>query len=314
MSALTSHIRRIAGILCAASLLAACGADEGGKKTATQSAARVNGADITVHQINQVLSRLQGVTEQNLAQARGEVLDRLIDQQLVIEQALDKKLDRQPEVMAALEAARRDVLARAHLDQVAKVRAKPTPEEGRKYYDTHPELFAQRRIYNLQELTLEKNDAMLPALRDKIASAKSMDELVAWLKEKNVRFAAKAGVRPAEQIPLELLGTLHRMKEGQATLIDGPQGTVIVRVAAVQAVPVDEATAMPRIQQFLANQQGKEAVETEMKRLRANAKIEYLGEYADASKAGTPGTKTAASPLAEEAPAGNVGKAVDGLK
>ena len=81
----STRLKLLAG-LTAVLLLAACGAKDD-KKAATQSAARVNGAEITVHQINQVLSRLPGVTEATAAQAQQEVLNRLIDQQLAVEQA-----------------------------------------------------------------------------------------------------------------------------------------------------------------------------------------------------------------------------------
>lgn len=300
--------------LTAVLLLAACGAKED-KKAATQSAARVNGAEITVHQINQVLSRLPGVTEETAPQARQEVLNRLIDQQLAVEQAQEKKLDRQPEVMATLEAARRDVLARAYLDQVVNAQAKPTAEESKKYYNDHPELFAQRRVYNLQEIAIEKNDTILPALREKLATAKSIEDVATWLKDKGIRFAGKGGVRPAEQIPLELLAVLHPMKDGQATVVSNPQGIAVVRIAAAQTMPVDETTAMPRIQQFLANQRSKGIVEKEMKQLRDKAKIEYLGNFTPGAEAKAPPAKPVEpAPKADDSAAGNVGKAIGALK
>ncbi len=240
MTAHPFHALKLAGIALAALLLAACGAKDDDKKAATQAAARVNGAEITVHQINQILGRLPGISEETAPKARQEVLGKLIDQQLAVEQAIDKKLDRQPEVMAALEAARREVLARVYLEQAAAAKGRPTPEEGKKYYDEHPELFAQRRIYNLREVTVEKNEELMPALREKLASAKSMDEVAAWLKQKEARFSAQGGVRPAEQIPLDLLGSLHKMKDGQTTVFDTSRGIVIVQVAATQQAPVDE--------------------------------------------------------------------------
>jgi EpsD family peptidyl-prolyl cis-trans isomerase len=306
------HLKLLVSLV-AVLLLAACGQKED-KKAATQSAARVNGAEITVHQINQVLSRLPGVTEETAAQARQEVLTRLIDQQLAVEQAQEKKLDRQPEVMAALEAARRDVLARAYLDQVVNAQAKPTAEESRKYYNDHPELFAQRRVYNLQEIAIEKNDAILPALRERLSTAKSIEDVAAWLKDKGIRFAAKGGVRPAEQIPLELLAILHPMKDGQATVVSNPQGIAVVRIAAAQTQPVDEATAMPRIQQFLANQRSKEIAEKEMKQLRDKAKIEYLGNFAPGAEVKVPSAKPSESAKVDDSAAGNVGKAIGALK
>lgn len=321
----TGRTTAIAAIAAAVLLLAACGSKED-KKPATQAAARVNGAEITVHQVNQLLSRVPGVTEQNVAKARQEVLARLVDQQLVVEQALDKKLDRQPEVMAAIEAARREVLARAHIDQVVAALNKPTPEEGKKYYAEHPELFGQRRIYNLQELLLETSGDLLPSLREKAAAAKSLEEVATWLKDKGARFAVQGGVRAAEQIPLEVLPLLHAAKDGQLVVMSSAQGTVVARIAASQSAPVDEATALPRILQFLANQRGKEAADAEMKRLREKAKIEYLGDFepkpaaaaAPAVPATAPAVQTPApatqAPAAPAADTGNVGKAVGGLK
>lgn len=311
MTAHPFHALKLAGIALAALLLAACGAKDDDKKAATQAAARVNGAEITVHQINQILGRLPGISEETAPKARQEVLGKLIDQQLAVEQAIDKKLDRQPEVMAALEAARREVLARVYLEQAAAAKGRPTPEEGKKYYDEHPELFAQRRIYNLREVTVEKNEELMPALREKLASAKSMDEVAAWLKQKEARFSAQGGVRPAEQIPLDLLASLHKMKDGQTTVFDTSRGIVIVQVAATQQAPVDEKTAMPRIMQFLANQRSKEVADAEVKQLREKAKIEYLGDFAAAAPV------AAAAPAVPPAPsseAGNVGKAIGGLK
>ncbi len=281
MSSTNRRAGGITGMVLVVMLLSACGPQDD-RKSATQSAARVNDAEITVHQINQALVRLPGVTEQNAPQARREVLDRLVDQQLAVAQALDRKLERQPEVMEALESARREVLARAFVDQVIEAQARPTVEEGRKYYHEHPELFAQRRVYDLQELAVETSDAILPALRDKAASSRSIEEVGAWLKEKGLQYSVRSGARPAEQIPPALLGVLHRMKDGQTTVLSGGQGVSVVRIVATQAAPLDEAAALPRIQKYLFNQRGKEGVEREMKSLREKARIEYLGDFAQA--------------------------------
>lgn len=299
------HCARTGAIILVAGLaLAGCGDNEEGGKAATQSVARVNSTEITVHQLNQVLTRLPGVAEEDAPRVRQEVLERLIDQQLAVGEALAQNLDRQPEVMAALEAARREVLARAYLDRLVGAEEKPTAEAGRQYYKDHPELFAMRRVYNLQEIILEKNDAILPALREQVAAAKSMDDIAAWLRSRGVRFGAQGGARPAEQIPLDALAVLHPARDGETVIANLPQGIAVMRIVASQNAPVDEATALPRIMQFLGNQRGKERVEAEIKRLRAAAKIEYLGDFADRK----PPVATQAAPAAP-APAPATGDA-----
>lgn len=315
-----NHVKliRIFGLLFAALLtLGGCGKDD--KKTpATQVAAKVNGAEISVHQINDVLAKAQGITQDNAGQAKREILDRLIDQQLAVEQAESAKLDRNPNVMRAIEAARRDILARAHLDQVAAAQAKGTPEEARKYYAEHPELFSARRVYNLQEL-LVAPDAV-PTAQKLVAQNKSIPEIASALEAGKLKFAAGGGVRAAEQLPLAAAAKLHGIKDGQTTMIEGPQGAMVVHVVASQMQPVSEDKALPSIEMFLTNQRRAEAVAQGIKSLREKAAIERLGEFAQAA-ADTTKPVAAPAPQAgkpENAAAGikaeNIAKGVAGLK
>ena len=57
-------------------------------------------------------------------------------------------------MLLALENARREILARAYVEQITAGEPKPTIEEAKKYYAENPSLFAERRIYNIQEIVL----------------------------------------------------------------------------------------------------------------------------------------------------------------
>ena len=87
---------------------------------------------------------------------RREILDKLVDQELAVEQAVEKKLDRSPEVLMAIENARREILARAYVEQITASMPKPTVDEAKKYYAENPQLFAERRIYNIQEIVTSR--------------------------------------------------------------------------------------------------------------------------------------------------------------
>lgn len=261
--------------------LAACG-NKDGKKPAGQVAAKVNAEEISVHQINHVLSRAgaSALAPEQAAKLQREVLEKLVDQQLAVEQATEKKLDRSPEIVMAIEAARREILARAYLEQLAAAQPKPTADEIKKYYTEHPALFAERRVYNLQEIVLPPNAGVTTPLREMMASGKSIEEISNWLKGKEIKFAAGSATRPAEQIPLDLLPKVHALKDGQGLVFETPQNTTALRVLASQASPIAETAALPRIQQYLGNQRTGDVVMQEMKQLRAKAKITYLGDFA----------------------------------
>ena len=83
-----------------------------GDKVATQVVAKVNGAEISLHQVNHVLSKAGNVPADQLERARKTAVDRLIDQELLSAKAVEEKLDRTPETLMAIELARREVLAR----------------------------------------------------------------------------------------------------------------------------------------------------------------------------------------------------------
>ncbi|MCP5256169.1 MAG: peptidyl-prolyl cis-trans isomerase, EpsD family [Zoogloeaceae bacterium] len=269
---------RLAAI-AAALLLAACGGDDGGTKPATQVAAKVNSEEISVHQINGALSRVANIKPDQLKQASTGILERLIDQELLVQQANEKKLDRDPRVLQLIEASRREILARAYLDQTLAQTGKPTDAEVKTFYDEHPDLFAKRRIYNLQELNIRLPAERQDELRAQVDQARNFPELINWLRAQNIPFAAGGGVKPAEQLPLEALPRFAAMKDGQIALVRGPEGVIVMFLAASREQPLDENQARPFIEKFLENRARTELAKAEIKRLRDAAKIEYVGEF-----------------------------------
>ncbi len=275
------------------------------EKPASQVAAKVNSGEISVHQINYILSRTNvgATTPETAPKIRREVLDRLVDQELAVEQAVEKKLDRSPDVLMAIENARREILARAYVEQITAALAKPTVAEAKKYYAEHPQLFAERRIYNIQEIVLPATAGVAEELREMLDSGKPMEEIANWLKGKDIKFAGGSATRPAEQIPLELLPKIHPLRVGQGLIMQSPQSVTVMRLAASQSVPISEDVALPRIQQFLANQRGAEAAKHEFKELRAKAKITYMGDFADTGNSAV--SQAATVPAAPEAAGGS---------
>jgi EpsD family peptidyl-prolyl cis-trans isomerase len=304
--------------------IAGCGGKDAEKpKPATQIAAKVNSGEISVHQLNYMLTRTAGAAGASPEMApkiRREVLDRLVDQELAVEQAIDKKLDRSPEVLLAIENARREILARAYVEQLTAAAPKPTTEEAKKYYAENPQLFSERRIYNIQEIVLPATPGIASDLRGMLDGGKSMEEIANSLKGKGIKFAAGGATRSAEQIPLELLPKIHPLKAGQSLILEGPQAITVMRLAGVQSAPVSEDVALPRIQQFLGNQRAAEIAKQEFKALKANAKITFMGEFAgsDAPQAAaTPSVPDAKdSSMATRASSGSsaVERGVAGLK
>lgn len=267
--------------------LAGCG-DRKTDKAASQTAARVNKEEVTVHQINQLMQQKRGLKPEQVDVASRQILDQLVDQEVAVQRAQELKIDQDPRVMLQVDAAKREVLARAYAEKAGDAAGKPSAEAIQKYFDDRPSLFKERRIYNLQELAIEARPEQVTALRDELQRTKSASDFVQYLKANNLRFNGDQGVRPAEQLPANVLDSLAKMKDGQLVLLPAPSGALVILLVGSRSEPLDEARAKPAIEQFLLNEAKRKLVEADVKALRAKAKIEYVGKFAEpaASAAG----------------------------
>jgi EpsD family peptidyl-prolyl cis-trans isomerase len=293
------------GAIATSVLLVACGGGDGDKKSSSQVAAKVNSGEISVHQVNFVLQRQQGLKPEQAQAVSRRVLEGLVDQELAVQQAVEQKLDRDPRIVSAIDAARRDILARAYADRVAEAAAAPTPEDIKAYYDSKPALFSKRRIYGLQEFNIEASADQKTALQAKIPTLRSADELAGALKAANIRFAARSVSQAPENIPMGFLDQLAKLSEGQWVVVATPAGLNAALVASAKAAPVTEDAAKKAIEQFLLSDRKRKLVADGIKALRGSAKIEYVGQFAAAaSAAGDAGGAVEAPSVAPTPPAG----------
>ena len=283
-------------------LLTGCGGDD--KEKASQTAAKVNKEEITVHEINYVLQRQQGLKPEQAEAAGHQVLERLIEQQLAVGKAQEQKLDRDPAVVQQLEFAKKEIMARAYVTHLGETVPKPTSEEINKYYDEKPALFKERRVYSLQEINIEAKPEQFDEIRGKLGAAKNLNEFVEYLKGNQIRFAGNQAVRAAEQLPLASLDAIARLKDGDSLVNRTPAGLMVLFLAGSRSQPVSAEQARPAIEAFLWNQRKTEAVQKDMKGMRDAAKIEYVGKFAQpaaSAPASAPVAAPAVAPASEAA-------------
>lgn len=311
-------------IVVAAALVAGCGDKGKSDSKASQAAARVNGEEITVHQINLLLERQNGLKPEQVDAARSQALEGLIDQQLAVAKAEEQKLDRDPAVVQQLDAIRRSLLARTYLEKAAAAAVgTPTPEDVRKYFDSKPALFSQRKVYALQEFTVAAPSDAAKALIEKLDAAPSPQAFVELIKNSGFKVSANQVTQAAEGLPMMILDKLKDVADGKALFITGNDGFKALLVVQSKQQPVTFEQAKPAIEQYLTAERRREFAQKEMKNLRGSAKIEYIGKFAEKPASGASAASTAtpaASPVApaESASAGldanALNKGLSGLK
>jgi len=291
--------KKIAFSCLLVTLLAGCDSkpkDTAAATPAGEVAAKVNGTDLPAAQVELVLQRISKSGGELSEAASLQTARNLVDHEVIAQKAIADKLDQDPAILQALAIARRQVLAEAYMSRKLGTTVEPSEVEVSGYYDQHPELFAKRKIYRLQELSIQAAPDKHETIRAQLTAAKTLNDFAKWLKSENLTTKAGQGVKPAEQIPLDILPKLAAMPDGQAIIVNAPDGLLVIVLADSQLQPVTLEQAKPAIVRMLQTQARQKAAKTELDALKANAKIEYVGKFSDAGKLD-------AAPAAKETPA-----------
>jgi peptidyl-prolyl cis-trans isomerase C len=264
-----------AALVLVAATLAGCG-DKNKESKPGQTLARVDGSEITVLQLNEELQRA-AVPANQQQQASKQLLQALIDRQLLENEAAKEKLDRDPKVMQAIERARALIIAQAYMQKKMGTAASPSATQVEEYFAKHPEFFANRKQFNMNELVIANKD-LTPDLRAAADGAKSLEEIAVWLDSHHVKYARSAVSRSTSDLPPQVSSKLLTMPKGQIFIVNEGDRAMLISVADIKDAPVTLEVAAPQIAQALANEKNKEFAAAELKRLRSGAKIEYLNK------------------------------------
>lgn len=294
-------------ILLTVAGLAACGGDK--QKKVGQALASVNGEEITALQLNEELQRA-GVPAAQQEAASKQLLEALIDRQVVENVALKEKIDRDPKVMQAVERAKALIISQAYMQKKLSGMAPPSKAEVEDYFNKHPELFSNRKQFDMRQLLIASKD-MNDALKQVIDKSKSLDEVAAWMESNKIGFARAQVSRTTTDLAPELVAKLQSMPKGQLFIINEGERAMLMTIVDIKDVPVKLAVAAPQIEQYLVNTRAKDAAKQEMERLRAAAKIEYLNQPAASAATAASGAASAASASASAAA---TARGVAGLK
>ncbi|MDE1997350.1 MAG: EpsD family peptidyl-prolyl cis-trans isomerase [Burkholderiales bacterium] len=252
----------------------------------SQVLARINDKEISVHQVRTLIELQPNWTQQYGDKAPSRALDSLIEQELAAQAAHAAGLDDTPKVVQAMELAKREVLARAYQDQLAAKADMPDESEVSTYFDAHPELFAQRRQYVLQETLLKGPAAQVQALVGNLRATKSLPDLNALVRQTGLPYSVRNSSQWAEALPLDVLKQLYAIQPGQSVTVSRPDGVVVLSLVSSELAPIGLPQARAAIREVLWTLHRKEKIQKGMEALRQQARIARFDAPASSPQGG----------------------------
>jgi EpsD family peptidyl-prolyl cis-trans isomerase len=259
--------------------LAACGREPAGEARRGEVIARVNGDEITARQLDERMELAGLRPEDDASSSRRKHLDALVDERLLVQEALAAGLDREPHTRAAIEQARSRLLASAAVD--ASPAAGVTDGQAvRHFFDANPDLFAQRKVYTFRRFSVEA-DIDRPT-RARLDASRTPQAVAAILRRAGLAHAVATRSIAAEALPPAILARAGRMRTGDILLVTEGRRTVLLQLADSIREPMTLEAAAPAIGTYLAGLHRQQQADRLLLELRRRARIEYVTQAASA--------------------------------
>jgi len=259
-------------------ILSACNSKQNGAAPASkeETVATVNGTAISKNRIDMIVKQGGGAGHKDSPEARKAIIDQLVMQMLVAEEAVKKGLDKSPEVAEQMDVLKQSVLANAYVQDYMKSH-KVSDDELKAEYDkikagiTGNE-YKARHILVATEA--EANDIIAKLKKDpgsfeKLATEKSLDT------GSKVRGGDLGWFDLGRMVP-EFGDAVAKLEKGKfsETPVKTQYGYHIILLEdskPIQAPPFDEVKAS------LAQQLQQKKLQKLLDGIKAKAKIEIAG-------------------------------------
>lgn len=271
----------LAAALAVSMVLSACEQPAASRSNAV--VAKAGSEVVSEFELDHAMARLGPMNAAESSAARGKVLEALVDQHLVSRAARDIELDKAPEVALAMQQAQRQVLVEAYMERLFKDMPMPSDAEIQDYYARHPELFAQRKVYRVQEFELQLPPGRVAEVETQLKQSRSLSDFASWLGEQGIAVRSAEAVRPAEKIPPVMLAQLVNMQDGQVVVVPmGENRISVLQLLGSQTQPVSLQQSRDTIARLIQDGKRKTLLDAEINKLRAAGKIEYASGFVPA--------------------------------
>ena len=299
-----------AGLIGGVAVLALLGACNKNKAPAGQVVATVNGEDITAHELNGELQQLRVPPDAPKKQVEQAALQRVVERKMLASVARKRGLDKSPQFLLNQRRVDDTLLVETLQQDIVRGVPRTTREAAQKYMDENPQLFANRKIFTIDQIQFLRpaNIASLP-----LPAAKTMAEVAAVLTAAKVEFRRATTAIDILQVNPQLADILTKAaaKGGEEPflLADQPQGApapvlIVSHIVSARTEPFVGEKAIGAAQQLLQRLNTQKALQAALKKFTDEAKpnIKYAANYAPPAKPAAGALPAPAKPVAPPAP------------
>lgn len=253
------------------------------KKPTGQVVAVVDGEEVTLPELNAELAGINLPPSVDKAKVRSAALQRVVERHLVAAQARADGLDRDPDFLVRQRQMNDTLLVELFAKRAGDTIAVPNRAAVDRFIAGNPAAFANRVIFSVDQLRAPAQDT---ALVESLRKLRTIDEMTALLKSRNVPFERTPTRIDSAQVDAKTLAQVQSLPAGQPFVVAVPMGVTASVVTGKEAAPVPPERAQAAAAQLVRNQSLATTLQTRLNELKAKAKIEYQPGYAPSAAPG----------------------------
>ena len=268
----------LAAMTLAAGLqLSGCGA----KEPTGQVAARVGKDEITVQEVQAELNGFNPPDAKTRKLAEQQALQNIIQRKLLAQAAAKAGVEKSPEL--AVQKARMEdmLLVQTWRNDLVKAVPEPSPEQVKQFIAQHPELYANRKVFAVDQLRLPLvND---PKLFAELKPLNDLNDIGKVLQAHGIQFQTAKGAIDTLSLDPQIVADIEKLPAGEVFVL--PSGNMLVanKITDTKVVPVPDDVATKLAARYIKAEQAQASVKRMFGAAVANhpkVKVVYNKAYA----------------------------------
>lgn len=276
----------LAAGLASAALIALAGCNRGGTESAPtgQVIAKVGGQEITQRELTAELNGFTSQDEATTKKAQEAALQAIVNRKLLAHAAKEAGIEKSADFQLMQHRADELMLAQAYEQQIASKLPKPSQQEVQQYIAQHPNTFAQRKIFVLDQIKIPRSTDR--KILDRLKPLHSNDEVEQALLSAGVDYAREPATLDASTAPPALTDQIVRIGSTEPFVLPSGNSITINQVKESRTVPFTGAPATELAQKALMSDRVSKAIKARMDELKkAAGGVQYQAGYAPPKEA-----------------------------
>ena len=245
--------------------LAACHRPEllGGKPSAPtgEVVAKVDGHEITLRQLRSELQGVQVADPKQMKDLEARALELIVMRTLLADEARKQGIDKTPDYVLQRDRMVDGLLAQSLQAKTAQTVPAPSPEEVDRFISDHPDIFAQRKVYDVDQIRFARPAD--PATVKALQPLDNLDKIASYLTSKNIKWSRGDVRLDAVGLDPRIVDAISKVPQDEPFVISGGDVLLANQIKSGQVQPLQGPDAAKYATALLTRQHTQEAVQRE---------------------------------------------------